>query len=217
MNAALTAPARRGALGAGLAVLAAAWVTASAGAGVTGHMAAHMAAVAVAAPLLAFGLAGSRLDPATRWPRLVAPVAMSLLELAVVWGWHLPAARAFAAGGGWGLALEQACFIGAGLLLWSACLGSREAAASARRAAGVVAMLLTTMHMTLLGVLVALAPRPLFADAGFSCLGVTLAPLADQQLGGVVMLMIGAGGYLAGGLALLAALLRQADGRLAWR
>ena len=78
-------------------------------------------------------------------------------------------------------------------------------------------MLLTTMHMTLLGVLVALAPRPLFADAGFTCLGVTMAPLADQQLGGVVMLLIGAGGYLAGGLALLAGLLRGEGGRLAWR
>ena len=79
MNAALTAPARRGALGAGLAVLAAAWVTASAGAGVTGHMAAHMAAVAVAAPLLAFGLASVALYPcfwsaaeplAAAWQRL---------------------------------------------------------------------------------------------------------------------------------------------------
>jgi putative membrane protein len=217
MTSAIAASTRRGALAGGLAVLGAAWATAAAGAGITGHMAAHMAAVAVAAPLLAIGLAGSRLDPAMRWPRLVAPVPMSLVELAVVWGWHLPAARALAAGGGWGLALEQASFIAAGMLLWGACLGSRDAAASARRAAGVVAMLLTTMHMTLLGVLVALAPRPLFADAGFTCLGVTLEPLADQQLGGVVMLLIGAGGYLAGGLVLLGGLLRPADRRLAWR
>ncbi len=217
MTSVATTPARRGALAGGLAVMALAWTAAAAGAGITGHMAAHMAAVAVAAPLLAIGLAGGRLDPAMRWPRLVAPVPMSLLELAVVWGWHLPAARALAAAGGWGLAIEQAGFIAAGLLLWSACLGSREAAASARRAAGVVAMLLTTMHMTLLGVLVALAPRPLFADAGFTCLGVTVAPLADQQLGGVVMLLIGAGGYLAGGLALLAGLLRPEGARLAWR
>lgn len=201
----------------GLAVLAAAWTTAAAGAGITGHMAAHMATVVIAAPLLALGLAGRSIDPASRWPRFVAPVPMSLLELVVVWGWHLPAARAAAAAGGWGLALEQAAFAAAGLLLWSACFGGREGAAAARRAEGVAALLLTTMHMTLLGVLVALAPRPLFASAGFTCLGVDLAPLADQQLGGVVMLLIGAGGYLAGAMALLAGLLGTRGARPAWR
>ena len=81
-------------LGGAVAVLAGAWLLAWADYGVTGHMVAHMAAVSVAAPLLAIGIAGSRFDPATRWPAVVAPLAMSLVELAVVWIWHLPAARA---------------------------------------------------------------------------------------------------------------------------
>jgi putative membrane protein len=200
---------RRAAWVTGLAVLAAGWTVAAADHGVTGHMAAHMAAVAVAAPLLAFGLAGGRLDPASRWPRAVAPVPMSVLELFVVWGWHLPATRALVAESAAGLALEQAMFLAAGLLLWSACLGTRGADDGARRAAGIVALLLTTMHMTLLGVLIALAPRPLFAASGFTFHGATLPPLADQQLGGVVMLCAGAGSYLLGGLALLSRLLRD--------
>ena len=194
----------RGALAAGAAVLALAWTIAAARHGFSGHMTAHMAVVAIAAPLLAYGLAGSRLDPARRWPTVVAPLPMSLVELAVVWGWHLPAARAFAATGPAALALEQALFLAAGLLLWSACLGTRGAATSARRAAGVVALLLTTMHMTLLGVLITLAPRPLFGAAGSGWLP---SPLADQQVGGVIMLAVGAGCYLIGGLVLLAALL----------
>lgn len=195
-------------IGGAIAVLAGAWLLAWADYGVTGHMVAHMAAVSVAAPLLAIGIAGSRFDPATRWPAVVAPLAMSLVELAVVWIWHLPAARAWVAAGATGLVFEQAMFLAAGLLLWSACLGTVDARSSARRAAGIAAMLLTTMHMTLLGVLVALAPRTLFDTTGFTCLGVTVDPLADQQLGGVVMLFAGGVSYLAGGLFLLSRLLR---------
>ena len=201
---------KRSFVAAGIAVLACAWSIAAADYGLSGHMAAHMAAVAIAAPLLAVGLAGSSFDPAGRWPALVGPLAMSLVELVVVWGWHLPAARTFVAAGAAGLILEQAMFLGAGLLLWSACLGTLDANNSARRAAGVAAMLLTTMHMTLLGVLITLAPRTLFDTTGFTCLGVSLGPLVDQQVGGVIMLLLGAASYLLGGLALLARLLRPA-------
>jgi putative membrane protein len=201
--------ARRIGLVGGVAVLAGAWLVAAADYGMTGHMVAHMAVVALAAPLLAVGFAGTRFDPASRWPGVVAPLSMSLVELAVVWGWHLPAARAFVAAGATGLVMEQAMFLVAGLLLWSACLGTLDSDSSNRRAAGVAAMLLTTMHMTLLGVLLSVAPRTLFDTSGFTCLGVTVAPLVDQQVGGVVMLFAGGVSYLLGGLVLLARLLQS--------
>lgn len=203
---------RRPALTAGAAVLVAGWGVAAAGYGLTGHMAAHMAAVSIAAPLIAYGIAGTRIDPATRWLSVVTPLPMSLVELLVVWGWHMPAARALADRHAAGLVLEQAMFAAAGLLLWSACLGTVDAGNSARRASGVIALLLTTMHMTLLGALIALAPRALFGTDGFTCLGVALSPLVDQQLGGVVMLLAGAGSYLLGGLALLSCLLWHRPG-----
>uniref|UniRef100_A0A8J7VUN4 Cytochrome c oxidase assembly protein n=1 Tax=Coralloluteibacterium stylophorae TaxID=1776034 RepID=A0A8J7VUN4_9GAMM len=195
---------RRLPLAAGGVLLLAAWALAAARLGMLGHMGAHMLSVAVAAPLLAWGIAGSRLDPARRWPGVVTPMTMSLVELLLVWGWHLPAARAFAAETLAGGVLEQLAFVAAGLLLWSAALGTRGAAALPRRAAGVVALLLTSMHMTLLGALVGLAPRVLYGTEGF-----ITTPLADQQLGGVVMLLVGAGSYLVGGLALLGDVLRQ--------
>lgn len=202
---------------AGAVLLAGAWALAAGGHGITGHMLAHMTAVAVAAPLLAVGMAGTALDPAARWPQVVGPVQMSLAELAVVWGWHVPAARALAATSALGLALEQATFAAAGVLLWSACLGARDAASSARRAIAIVALLLTTMHMTLLGALIALAPRVLYAThavAPFALGGVPAplggvhSPLEDQHLAGVVMLLVGGGSYLTGGVWLLARLLR---------
>ena len=208
---------RAAALVAGVVVLAAGWALAGAHAGLAGHMAAHMAAVAVAAPLVAAGIAGTEFDPATRWPRAVAPLQMSLVELVVVWGWHIPAARHFAASSAAGLVLEQAMFFAAGLLLWSACLGTLDAPNSARRAAGIGALLLTTMHMTLLGALVALAPRTLFGTTGSSFFALELSPLHDQQIGGVVMLFVGAGSYLFGGLLLLARMLRGERRRAALR
>jgi len=199
---------RRSATAAGLALVAAAWALAAAPLAMTGHMAAHMLAVAVAAPLLAWGIAGSWADPAERRPRIVTPLAMSVVELAVVWGWHLPALRDLAARSAVALAAEQASFLLAGLLLWSAVLGTRAAPAE-RRAGGVAALLLTSMHMTLLGALIGLAPRPLYGHAHAGMLD----PLADQQLGGVVMLTVGAASYFVGGLAMLAGLVRSGEAR----
>lgn len=197
---------KRGALWTGLALLPAGWVMASGRFGMTGHMAGHMVAVAVAAPCLAIGIAGTRSDPAARFPAIVNPLAMSLLELVVVWLWHLPSLRAAVAMHPAALVAEQASFLVAGLLLWSAALGSAQGGATERRLGGIAALLLTSMHMTLLGALIGLAPRPLY-PAHMVAHG--LSPLADQQLGGVVMLTIGAASYFIGGLAMLAGILRH--------
>jgi len=191
---------KRASLLAGLALLPVGWLLAGLPLGMIGHMAGHMIAVAIAAPLLAFGLAGTAADPARRWPHIVTPMAMMLVELMVVWLWHLPvlraAARSFPV-----LVIEQFCFLAAGLLLWS------SVCYAPRRAAGIGALLLTSMHMTLLGVLIGLAPRPLYPMAHHGLAGVDA--LVDQQLGGVIMLLLGAASYFLGGLALLASLLRQ--------
>lgn len=193
---------RRACLVAGLALVPVGWAFAAGGMGMTGHMAGHMIAVAVAAPLIAHGMSGGSLDPASRWPRLVTPMAMMLLELLTVWGWHLPALRHMADTLPIAMAVEQLCFLTAGLLLWSAVIHSPQ------HAAGIGALLLTSMHMTLLGVLIGLAPRPLYPAMHHSgALG--LDPLTDQQLGGVVMLVVGAASYFLGGLALLSTLLRE--------
>jgi len=65
------------------------------------------------------------------------------------------------------------------------------------------------MDMTLLGALITLAPRPLFPAHSDGSPPWNLTALADQQLAGVVMLLVGGGVYLGGGLALLAGLLRE--------
>jgi putative membrane protein len=167
------------------------------------HMAGHMTIVAIAAPLIAIGVAGTRRDPTRAYPWLRAPVHASIFELIVVWAWHVPALHLMARHEPWALALEQASFLGAALWLWIAAVGG-TGDRSAGHGAGVFALLLTTMHMTLLGALLALATRPLYQH--HDAIG-ALSPLADQQLGGAIMLLVGSSAYLAGGLLLTAGLL----------
>jgi putative membrane protein len=171
------------------------------------HMTVHTGVVAVAAPLLAAGVAGGRLDPVRHAPRLFAPIPASVLELVAVWAWHAPALHHAARHGAAGLAAEQGTFLLTGLLVWLSALGGDARRSGSRRAAGVVGLLLTSMHMTLLGALLALTPRPLYHHAG-GWAGLT--PLDDQHLGGVIMLLVGGLSYLVGGLWLTADLLRGA-------
>jgi putative membrane protein len=170
------------------------------------HMIVHMGVVAGAAPLLAIAASGSRYDVTVRWPWFT-PVVASVVELGAVWGWHLPAARA-AAEASWFLTiLEQATFLFAGLLLWLSCLGGALDGREGRRLAGTFGLLFTSMHMTLLGALLALSPRPLYGSGNVTCFGIPLDAATDQQAGGVVMLLVGAVVYLIGGVVLLASAL----------
>lgn len=223
MSAGLLAPARHlppGALplGAGLCLLALLWIGAVPGGAIpaigpdsfSAHMIRHMGIVAVASPLIAFGL--SRLYPGlTGLVPAGFALVVSFAEFAVVWGWHAPALHDAARASTPVFLVEQGAFLLAGLSLWIGAFGAAQAARPgvdrAARAGGVLALLLTSMHMTLLGALLLLSPRPLYAFGDLCRPGETLTPLGDQALGGVIMLLVGGAAYLAGGLTLLRPLL----------
>lgn len=173
-----------------------------------GHMALHMGVVAIAAPLLAFGVAGGSLDPVRRAPAWFPPIPLSLVELVVVWAWHAPALHHAARHGVGGFIAEQASFLVAGVLVWLSAIGGDPARRMERAGAGLTALLLTSMHMTLLGALLALTPRVLYVHAAHASTS-ALTPLEDQHLGGAIMLVIGGVSYLAGGLWLTVALVRR--------
>jgi putative membrane protein len=196
------------------------------------HMTQHMAVVAVAAPLLAFGVAGGPLDPVRRWPAAFAVVPASIAELLFVWGWHTPALHHAARNSMLAFTGEQASFLASGLWLWLSAVGGErggERQSLGRTGAGIVGLLLTCMHMTLLGALLALPPRPLYdhgphaghephaghggvLEAGGARAGTRISPLDDQHLGGAIMIALGGASYLAGGLWLAVGLLRQRRG-----
>lgn len=174
----------------GLLVLAVLWLLplgAWAGADFPHHMLRHMGLVAIVTPLLVVGF-----PQATRHFAL-SPLAGAAVEFVVVWGWHLPGLHGWADGGGAGLVLEQGSFAIAGLLVWAGALRADQPLA------GAGGLLLTSMHMTLLGALIILAPRDLYAEI---C---GRAPDLDaQQLGGLLMLGVGTPVYLVAGLVLVA-------------
>ena len=147
------------------------------------HMIRHMALVAIVPPLIVAAI--------PRWPAAMASAVLvgAVVEFAVVWGWHLPALHAFARLSTAGFIAEQASFLAAGLLVWAGALAARSPLA------GAGGLLLTSMHMTLLGALMILAPRDLYSAACGR-----LDDLGGQQLGGVLMLAIGTPAYLLGGL-----------------
>ena len=102
------------------------------------------------------------------------------------------------------LVLEQASFFSVALLLWVLAL-------SGPPLTGALTLFFTSMHMTLLGALLGLAPRAIYSGHHHAEGWLGLAPLLDQQVGGVVMLAVGGVVYLAGGLALTARALRPSS------
>lgn len=197
---------RKLALPAGLAILVAIWLGPLLAAwreSFASHMVAHMGVIAIAAPLIAIGMP-ARWRPGHSMPAAL-PVLASLLELIAVWGWHAPVMRAAAETTLAATVAEQATFLTVGVLLWSASFAAPGQRTHA--AAGAAALLLTSIHMTLLGALLALSPRPLYGAGEVTCFGVVLDAGQDQQVGGVIMLLVGAVVYLAGGLALIGRLL----------
>lgn len=207
---------RRGALASGIAVLVLVWLgplPSLARQAFSAHMVMHVSVVALAAPLIAVGLAGDRFDPSRRFPALFAPIPASALELVVVWGWHAPALHHAARSHEAALAIKQGSFLLAGLLVWFSAFGGDPDQRERRTAAGIVGLLLTSMHMTLLGALLALALRPVYPAYLHASAGpIAFTPLEDQHLGGAIMLLGGGTAYLAGGLTLMARLLRSRQG-----
>jgi putative membrane protein len=194
---------RKPPLVAGLILLLIAWagpLPEMSGHSFAAHMLMHMMVVAIAAPLVALGFAGLRHDPVRRHPALFTALPASLLELAVVWAWHTPVLHQLARTSLPFLVLEQGSFLLAGLLLWMACLGFAPEARASRSAAGVVGLLLTSVHMTLLGALLALAPRPLYGRTAH------IDATDDQIIGGIIGGIV----YLIGGLGLMTRLLNVA-------
>ena len=121
---------------------------------------------------------------------LFAPIPASLVEFVVVWAWHAPALHHAARHARPASSPSRRRSSAAGLARLAVGVRRRRARArDSRRGAGVVALLLTSMHMTLLGALLALAPRAALRARGRR-LGLT--PLEDQHLGGVMLLVGGA-------------------------
>ena len=196
------------------------------------HMTQHMLLIVVAATLLAFGNVGvvllSALPAALRVPfgrtfalgplrRLRAlmfavPVATAAHGV-VVWLWHAPGPYEAALADPLVHYLEHLTMFGTAVLFWWSVVSSGRRLPLGY-GAGIAALFLTMLHTGLLGILITLAPAPLYPSYA-AVPWTTLDPLEDQQIAGIVMLLPGGLIYLGAGLALLAAWLDAAGRRRA--
>ncbi|KAB0550663.1 cytochrome c oxidase assembly protein [Pseudomonas argentinensis] len=202
----LARPAPNWPLVVGFLVLAACWLgplPAMSRTAFSAHMLLHLGVVALAAPLLAIGLAraGLRVD---RWRHNSAGIFLVFgAEMLVVWGWHAPPLHKAAALNVWAFVAQQASFLAVGLGVWL--LGF---ASDSRRglAAAMFGFFLTFVHMTMLGVVLIMAPRLIYPAE--LCLGAFgFEQLDDQRFGGILMAAWSGVVYLGGAVALAARLL----------
>lgn len=183
------------------------------------HMAQHMLLLAVAPPLLlparpraalaaALPAAGARalhaVARACAVPMLRSLAAATLANVAVMWGWHLPAALALALASEPVHWLMHGSFLGAGLWLWTLLWQRLRDDVSGGALAGAVAIVAVMMQMGFLGALLTFSRRPLYPHYAARAPELGLDVLLDQQLAGLVMWVPACLPYLAGAVWLLA-------------
>ncbi len=167
------------------------------------RIAQHMILILVAAPLVALA-APTRMQDTGRLSVWAAFVSF----LCALWFWHMPDpydATFASAGVYWAM---HVTLFGSAIWLWYALLHLIRSAS----VDGIVAGVMTSMHMGLLGAVLTTASRPLY----FFHLTTTqvwgLTPLEDQQLGGVFMWVPGILLFLWAAMRTLERLQKVADG-----
>lgn len=163
----------------------------------------HVLLVAVAAPLLALAFPGR--------PDARPGIPLSLLvavHAVTVWLWHAPPVYAVAIGGALPYWAMQASLLVTAVAMWRRVLSPRTGTGAA-----LLALLATATQMGMLGALLVFAREPLYAPHFATTLAYGLTPLADQQLGGLVMWVPAALPYLVAAALLLFARLEDVTGQ----
>lgn len=180
------------------------------------RVAQHLLTVQVAAPLLVLGWPAGTV----RWPGWLQAAARPLERPELAWGvfgitlwvWHLPGPYMAA------LANDAVLWLMHGTLLAGAVAAWRSVLAptgNAMRLRGLLAAFGTSVHLAMLAGLLIFAGTPLFPYHLTTTAAWGLSPLADQQLGGLIMGVVGSLAYVALVLAGAARWLRQgADDRI---
>jgi putative membrane protein len=194
----------------------------------TAHMIEHEIIMACAAPLLAFSrpvgavfwslppVVRARLGQASRsrwlrtpWLTATSPLPATVVHGAVIWLWHAPPLFEAAVANIAMHRLQHLSFLLSALVFWWAL------ARRADRGAAAMHLFVTMVHTSLLGVLLTLSPRVLYARQTVDAVLWGLTPLADQQLAGLVMWVLAGTIYAGAAMAFAALWVRRSGSR--WR
>ena len=152
------------------------------------HMVQHVILVALAPPLLlALGMRDMQAGGRGTVPSLAAhPGKCAAVYGVLIWLWHVPRFYEAALLDPRIHLLMYGSLIGAAMLFWASIVSGKRAGA-AHGAWAIIALLITFVHTGLLGALLLFSPRPWFPMLAGSSVSWGLAPLADQQLAGLIM------------------------------
>jgi len=186
------------------------------------HMVQHMLLMTLAAPLLVLGSPGlvwlwglsrsgrrfvGALFQHGRWARKVAdaswnPLAMWSLYAFATWFWHIPWLYDAALALTWVHDLQHLSFFVAAVLFWRVLIDPLSRL-RLEPSLAILALFTTTLHATVLGVLMTIAPDPWYTlyDGRTQLWGLSL--LEDQQLAGLIMWMPACVSYLIAAIVLL--------------
>lgn len=172
------------------------------------HMVQHLLIMAVAAPLFILGAPGiayiwalpqsgrKKANIAVQTVRklrpsfyfLIQPILLWGLYAATLWIWHLPSMYQWALGDKWIHDLQHLSFFASACLFWRVLLDPVFKLKLGRGVA-LIYIFATSLHATLLGVFMALAPSAWYQDYVGRTQAWNLNALEDQQLAGLIMWM----------------------------
>jgi putative membrane protein len=164
------------------------------------HMVEHEIVIALGAPLIALGRPGTALawvSPAALSGRLAAAIRLpglqaiwrlmsaagtaAILHAIAIWAWHVPSLFDAAIRNVGLHRLQHVSFLVTAVMFWCAMCRRRGAGRAAAHS------FVTMLHTSILGALIALAPRVLYRLQTEGALSWGLTPLQDQQLAGLIM------------------------------
>ncbi len=196
------------------------------------HMTQHELLMAVAAPLLVLSrpvagllwgmpiewrrqLGGLAKEPRFQmfWRGLSAPATDWVVHAIVLWAWHVPFLFQATLANDAIHGAQHLCFLISALLFWWSLLRG-----STRNYGWSVLYLFTTAtHTSILGALLTFSPSVWYPAYGRTAEAWGLTGLQDQQIGGLIMWVPAGLVYLAAGLLMFAAWLRESDAMLEGR
>jgi len=185
------------------------------------HMLQHLLLVLVVPPLLLLGIPAAAYARALAWGparraerALGRPLVAWPLGIATLWVWHYPAVYdAVLTDVGLHI-LQHLSFLVTSTIFWWPVLAPVEAARGLGPLGAIVYLLAAVIASSVLGIVITFAPpglypaylRPIDRSGALTLLrdGWGLTPAVDQQIGGVLMWVVGAPLYLLGVLVVLA-------------
>jgi putative membrane protein len=191
------------------------------------HMIQHELLMVIAAPLIAISQplvatlwamptrmrraavdAASTRAVARIWRLVTLPVSVFLLYAVALWVWHMPALYDAALAHEPVHVVQHLCFFGTATLFWWGIAHGRYGRVG--YGAAVVYVFATAVHSGVLGALLTFSPNVWYLPYLENHHGGTSA-LEDQQLAGLLMWIPAGVTFIAGGLVLFAAWLRESD------